>query len=130
MTILLLEPLVEAVDRLLDVVHKLVLVFLNCATNLWAHEKGVEFGEYSEHLVGSLCCSQSLSKSADDGILYTGRTLVVEVLGSYASFLALVCNIQKINVLKSLPSLLNFLHSIDVTNLFNNDAIEFGGLGN
>ncbi|KAI6748663.1 hypothetical protein HG530_015436 [Fusarium avenaceum] len=130
MAILLLEPLVQTIDRLLDMVHQLVLVLLNGATNLRAHEKGIELGKDSEHLVRGLGGSQSLSKSADDRVFYTGRTLVVEVLGSYPSFLALVRNIQKVNILKSLPSLLDLLNSIDVANLFNNDTVRFSSLSN
>ena len=124
MAILLLEALVQAVDRLLDVIHQLILIFLDGTTNLGANEEGVELGENSEHFVCSLSSGESVSEPGDDGVLYSGRTFVVKVLGSYPSLPALIRDIQQVNILKSLPSLLDFLYSINIAHLLHNNTIR------
>ncbi|KAI6769164.1 hypothetical protein HG531_010268 [Fusarium graminearum] len=117
------------IDSLLDVVHQLVLILLDSATNLGAHEKCVELGENSKHFVCSLGSSESIAKSGNDGVLYSSCTFVVKILGSYPSLFTLVCDIQHVDILKSLPSLLDFLDSVNIAHLLDDDTIRSSGLG-
>ena len=76
-TILVLKAFVQRRDILLHIFNELSLVLANSTPNLGTDKERIEFGEHSEHLVGVLCCRQTVSQSGDDGVFNTGGTFIV-----------------------------------------------------
>ncbi|QYS93851.1 hypothetical protein H0G86_001217 [Trichoderma simmonsii] len=122
MAILLLEPLVQAIDSLLDVIHQLVLVLLDGTTNLGPHKQGVELGKDSEHFVGSLGRGKAVTQPRNDGVFNSCCALIVQVFGLRPPFLALVRHIQEVDILQRFPGSLDLFNCIYIAHFLNDGA--------
>ncbi|KAH3946942.1 hypothetical protein HBI25_079570 [Parastagonospora nodorum] len=121
--VLALEALVESRNVLLDILYELRLVLRDSSSDLGPHEERVELGEDAEHLAGGLGSSQTISESRNDRVLDTRGALVVLLLSLLKQPRTLCGNIEHVDILENVIGFLDFLDSINVANLLDDDSL-------